>query len=117
MKHFLGMAVFLFLFNACISKRTESLPLSDEEVEKLLLDVHVAEVAMSQLPNGPKKDSLAELYYNQIAEIHQIDRDVLDSCLVILQRNPEMASEIYGKISEEVDKQQLGPRNPKPTKD
>lgn len=102
------LLLLLVLLSACISKQTESLPISEEAVEKLLLDVHVAEVAMGQLQNGHRKDSLAELYYNQIAEIHHIDRETLDSCLVILQRNPEMASEIYANISEELEKKQLG---------
>ncbi len=108
MKQVLGLLSFLVLLNACISKQTEPLPISQSEVEKLLLDVHVAESAMGQLQNGHRKDSLAELYYNQIAEIHDIDRETLDSCLVILQRNPEMASEIYSNISENLEKKTIG---------
>lgn len=117
MKRFFGSVAILFLLNACISKQTESLPISEEDVEKVLLDVHIAESAMSQLQNGSRKDSLAEKYYNQIAEIHHIDRETLDSCLAILQRNPEMASEIYGKISEDIDKQQLEGKFAQPSKD
>ena len=71
---------------------------------EILLDIHVAESAMNQLQIGPKKDSLANLYYDQIAEIHQVDRELMDTCLAIIQRNPEMMDRIYEKISEEVDK-------------
>lgn len=108
MKNNLSVILISLILSACISKHSESLPLPKDELKKILLDVHVAESAMGKLQNGPKKDSLAELYYNQIAEIHQIDRETLDSCLAILQRNPEMADEIYTEISEELEKKQLG---------
>ena len=79
-----------FLLSGCLSKHSETLPISDEKLEAILIDVHVAESAMSTLQNGVKKDSLANLYYEQIAEIHKIDRETMDTCMAILQRNPEL---------------------------
>ncbi|MCC6723305.1 MAG: DUF4296 domain-containing protein [Saprospiraceae bacterium] len=69
-----------------------------------MFDVHIAEGAMSQFQGGPKKDSIADLYYNQVAEIHGVDRPTLDTCLAILQRNPELAKEVYEKVMEMMDK-------------
>ncbi len=84
----------------CLTHQTESPPISKSELENVIFDVHIAESAMSVLPNGLKKDSLANLYYDQIAEIHGIDRETLDTCLAILQRNPELARDVYEKLSE-----------------
>ena len=72
-----------------------------------MTDAHIAESAVSGLPNGLKKDSVANLYYDQIAEIHKIDRETIDTCIAILQRNPELTSEIYGKMSEALEKRLL----------
>ena len=47
-----------FLLSGCLSKHSETLPISDEKLEAILIDVHVAESAMSTLQNGVKKDSL-----------------------------------------------------------
>lgn len=83
------------------------MPVSQDELVKLLLDIHVAEGALAQHPGGPSKDSLAETYYNQVAKIHQVSRSELDSCLVILQRNPDIAKEVYEKVLEIIEKKRL----------
>ncbi|MCF8245159.1 MAG: DUF4296 domain-containing protein [Saprospiraceae bacterium] len=91
-----------------MSQQSESLPISQEKLEKVMTDAHIAESAVSGLPNGLKKDSVANLYYDQIAEIHKIDRETIDTCIAILQRNPELTSETYGKMSEALEKRLLG---------
>jgi Domain of unknown function (DUF4296) len=91
----------------CSSQQTEPLPISQEKLVELMFDVHVAEGALSQLPGGPKKDSIADQYYDQVAEIQQVDRAVLDTCLAILQRNPDLSKEVYEKVMELMDKRRL----------
>lgn len=100
----LPFIVPFFFLMGCLSSQEERLPIAEDKLGEVLIDVHVAESAMVQLQNGPKKDSLADLYYNQISAIHQVDRETLDTCLAIMERNPEMMERIYEKISEEVDK-------------
>ena len=100
--------LILLLCTACLTKQPEQVPISEEALEKLLLDVHVAEAALSALQIGNSKDSLANLYYDQISRIHGIDREVLDSTLTILQRNPELTQEIYEKMLETMEKKSLG---------
>lgn len=107
MKSNLYLFSVCLLLAGCLSRQSESIPISGEELEALMLDVHVAESAVSGMPNGFKKDSVANLYYEQIAEIHHIDRAILDSCVLILQRNPELASEVYEKLSEQLEKKAL----------
>lgn len=104
MSRFLPMLLLsCFLFVGCLTQHREPLPIDEDQLEAVLLDVHVAEAAMGQLQGGEKKDSLANLYYDQIAAIHKIDREVLDTCLSILQRNPEQTKEIYEKMAEKME--------------
>ncbi len=98
---------FLCFHVGCSSQQNEPLPISEEKLVRLMFDVHVAEGALSQLPGGPKKDSIADQYYNQVAEIQQLDRAVLDTCLSILQRNPDLSQEVYEKVMEMMDKKRL----------
>jgi Domain of unknown function (DUF4296) len=99
--------LLLWFIVGCSSQQTETLPISEEKLVKLMFDVHVAEGALSQHPGGPKKDSIADVYYNQVAEIQQVDRAVLDTCLAILQRNPDLSKEVYEKVMEMMDKKRL----------
>lgn len=107
MRHITLYLVPFFLLSACLSSNSEPLPIDKEKLEAVMLDVHVAESAMAHLQGGTKKDSLANRYYDQIAEIHQIDRETLDTCLAILQRNPELTMEIYEKMAEKMEKEKL----------
>ncbi|MBI5916536.1 MAG: DUF4296 domain-containing protein [Bacteroidetes bacterium] len=84
-----------------------ALPLSREKLVDVLMDIHIAEAALAQITTGPKRDSLAELYYNQVAEIHGIDRETLDTSLAILQRNPGLMKDIYEQVLAEVEKKRL----------
>jgi Domain of unknown function (DUF4296) len=98
---------FSILISACISEKQKQLPISEDSMVELIFDIHVAEAAISPLQAGERKDSLANKYYDQIAEIHQIDRETIDSCLAILQRNPAMAKVVYDKVAENVEKRRL----------
>lgn len=92
---------------SCISHQSEPLPIPQETLEQVMFDVHIAEAALAQHPAGTSKDSLADELYEQVAEIHGIDRPTLDTCLAIMQRNPDLAQEVYEKLLERVEKQRL----------
>jgi hypothetical protein len=99
--------LLVFLLTGCASEQAEPLPIAEDELIKLMFDVHIAEGALSQHPGGPSKDSLAAVYYDQVTKIHKISRADLDTCLVILQRNPELAKDTYEKVLEMVEKKRI----------
>ncbi len=109
MKNLVPPIIFtiLVLSLGCSPAQKEPLPVSEGDLVKLLLDIHVAEGALAQHPGGPSKDSLADTYYNQVAKIHHISRSELDSSLAILQRNPDIAKEVYEKVLEVIEKKRL----------
>ncbi len=94
----------LALFAGCTSE--ESLPVREEKLIEVLRDVHIAESAL-QSYGDPEKDSLAVVYYRQIMTIHDMDREVFDTCIAILRRNPKLMQEIYGKAFEHIEKEKL----------
>jgi hypothetical protein len=91
---------FLFLL-ACSKK--EELPVEENLLIETLIDIHLAESAMLH-EIGSKKDSLATLYYDQVMQIHGMDRAVFDTCIAILRRNPALMQEIYAKVGKELEK-------------
>lgn len=94
----------LLLLSGC--KHEESLPVSQETLINVLIDVHAAEAAVTHL-TGEEKDSVIHVYYSQIMEIHRMKREVFDTCVAILRRNPELTEEIYEQIQETLKKKNV----------
>ncbi|MEK7254781.1 MAG: DUF4296 domain-containing protein [Bacteroidota bacterium] len=92
------------LFAACVSE--ESLPVKEEKLRKVLIDIHLAESATMHL-DQLKKDSLTPIYYRQVLEMHEMDRETFDTCVAILKRNPGLMQEVYEQVQEELSKMQV----------
>lgn len=73
------------------------MPIEIDKLENILTDVHVAEAAM-QYTADEKRDSLEEVYYNQIFEIHDVTREEFMECMKILETNPRQGSIIYQNL-------------------
>lgn len=78
-----------------------SCTLSQGELLDVLVDIQIAETAAQSL-TGTVKDSIQELYYRQIFEIHGIEEEVFKTCFDELQADPERMSAMYEKIVEEM---------------
>lgn len=102
------MLLTSLLLPSCLSDQSDELPIDEDKAVLVMFDVHIAEAAMAKMQAGDSKDSLANEYYEQIAEIHGIDRTTLDTCIAILQRDPELATTIYEKVMEMAEKKKLG---------
>lgn len=108
MKSWIFMLMTSLLLVSCSSDKTEELPIDEDKAILVMFDLHIAEAAMAKIQAGDSKDSLANEYYEQIAEIHGLDRNTLDSCIAILQRSPELSGIIYEKVLEMAEKKKLG---------
>lgn len=91
-------------FTACSSDEPE-LKIPEDKLVKILVDVHVAEAGFQNL-SGEVKDSIANVYYEQIAEMHQIDRVLLDSTIIQVRRDAIKLTSIYDKVLEELARQE-----------
>lgn len=94
---------YLFLFSillltSCV-KQSEKLPIAEPELIKILADIHLAEAAFQNLSSSAK-DTLAYQYYDQIYQIHEVKKENVDSCLAIMNREPERFYEIYAKVQD-----------------
>lgn len=95
--------LFLVLFSISLlvscSKKVEVLPIPEPELIKVLADIHLAEAAFQNLSTSAK-DTLAYQYYDQVYQIHEVEKENVDSCIAILNRDPKRFFEIYGKVQE-----------------
>ena len=67
----------------------------------ILVDVYVAEAAL-QLVFETEKDSVANLYYDQIFTIHEVDRSQFYENVSILRDYPSLTKRVYGKVVEQL---------------
>ncbi len=89
-----------FVLESCTEKQAV-LPIEDDKLKKILLDVHIAEAAMQPIV-GLKKDSLKELYFAQIFEIHQVHPVDFEATMDILRTDPKRIKKIYKELTEDV---------------
>ncbi len=98
----------LFLFG-CSKPRAE-LTIPEEELVKILADAHLIESALST-NYSTVKDSLTNLYYGQMYEIHGIDETVFRENLKILQTDPKLLKEVYSKVMDHLSKLEVDKKN------
>jgi hypothetical protein len=85
----------------------EQLPLSADKLVKVLADLHVAEAALVSYEED-KKDSMAARYYRDIADIHDIDLEDLDTSIAMMRRNPGLMQRIYDQVLLQLEAEKLG---------
>lgn len=78
------------------------LQIPDDELVKILTDLHISEAAILSL-NQKLKDSMSVIYYQQIFEIHGITDSVFYHDLEILRNDSKKLEEIYQKVIVEVE--------------
>lgn len=97
-KYLLLLSGIFFFFGSCVQK-AEELPLPESDLIKILADLHLAEAAFQNLTTSAK-DTLAYMYYEQVYEIHGVTKAEVDSCIAIMNRQPEQFFETYKKVQE-----------------
>lgn len=92
----------LLILNAC-NKDQEKLPIQEEKMIDILVDVHLAEAAMQEL-SSVIRDSIGEVYYGQIFEIHDITEEDFNKTLFLIKQDPKHMDRIYKDVLAKLDK-------------
>lgn len=92
-----GLAVLVFSLAACRVKRPDTV-LSDEKLEAVLYDYHIAKAMGEQLPYDESYKRL--LYIQSVFRKHGITEAQFDTSMVWMARNPETLRNIYDKVNE-----------------
>jgi hypothetical protein len=94
----IGCLTVLLFFTACKpSKYDSQLTISEKKMVNILLDIHVAEGAAGTL-SGTVKDSISQIYYQQICDIYQISQDELHQNMEIMRNDPKLAFFLYNQV-------------------
>lgn len=101
--NFLGWwsGVGLILLVACTNSNHSKLPIKGEKLIEVLTDVYLAEAAMQTLTEHVK-DSLGQIYYQQLFEIHQITKSDFDKTIQLMESDPVLLDKLYAKVQERI---------------
>lgn len=103
-KAFLLSLVFLFLM-AC-KEDSPKLLIPEEKLVEILADAHLAEAAIQNLVKEVK-DSLGEVYYQQIYEIHQINKEDFEQTMAMLREDPIRMEKIYRMVMDKLSTEKV----------
>lgn len=82
-------------------KKVEPYDYSDDKIKIILSDIHISEAALQSV-FGKRKDSLRQVYMNDIYKIHQSDSLKIVRLLTKLREDPEKIELVYQQMLEEM---------------
>jgi PBP1b-binding outer membrane lipoprotein LpoB len=92
--------LFIVLLNGC-EEKAEPYDFSDKEIKTILADIHTSESALQSV-FGQRKDSLRQVYMNDIYKIHRTDSLKIVRLLNKLREDPEKIEIVYQQLLEEM---------------
>lgn len=87
---------------ACGNNGAGRLPISPQQLVPLLADIHLVEGASQGYPTA-LKDSVLEVYYDQVFEMHAVSEMDFEKAVDYLSTNPKLAQQIYSKVTERLE--------------
>ena len=92
-----------FLVIGCQSEQKPNIP--EEKMVNIFVDIHLIEASLLGY-SDEQKDSLSNVYYSQIYEIHGVSEDEFLKEMDYLKRHPDYLGGLYEKVLEEIDKRE-----------
>lgn len=94
MRHIFILLFILTVLFACQSSEPNTKRNSDKGLEHLLFDIQTARVAIEK--SDPQlKDSLSQVYFKQIMELHGLSQEEMDKTVQFIYHNPEVIDSLY----------------------
>ena len=97
----IGSLLFTILLILTSCEKENQSNIDENKMVNVLIDVHFAEAAVQHL-TGIRKDTTLRKYYNQIYQIHEIEKADFDSSLALISKNPDLLSTIYQRVQDSI---------------
>jgi hypothetical protein len=98
---FLLFSIFL-LFVACNPKEKQTYRLSDEELARLLFDIHFADVILTDI-TPEQKDTLKTIYWKKMTSVYHLSEEEIREEIDKLESEPEKLMLIIGRVKSLTD--------------
>lgn len=78
------------------------IPLSEEKMIEVLIDIHMAEAMLDKLPITDQ-DTVGHVYYRMIFREHEVSQEDFDRSMAVLREDPVRLNVIYEQILEQLN--------------
>jgi BMFP domain-containing protein YqiC len=95
----------LLSFAACQENKVVSI--EEEKLIDILIDMHIAEAASQKL-YGEAKDSVTNVYYDQIFDLHEVPRETFEVYMEELGADPQRLQALYEKVIDKMARLEAG---------
>ena len=99
----LAISFFLILPTGCKEEKTFSLSENDLKMVDVLIDVYTVDAAIREFRDLSVKDSLKKTYFDQIYQIHDVDKEWLDAQRARLESDPVRMDSVYTRALSAVE--------------
>ena len=90
------------LFVSCLSAEKQTYKLSDDQLARVLYDIHYADVTLPSLTKL-QQDSVKRLYWNQMEEVYKMSEAEIREEIKKLESEPEKFKIIIGHVKAMAD--------------
>ncbi len=87
---------------ACTSPTKVVYRLTDDELAHLMLDMHLADVILHELPKG-QRDSIQAIYWVKMKEVYKLSEEEIRDEIAKLETEPEKLKLILGHVKQVAD--------------
>jgi hypothetical protein len=77
----------------------KKLPIPEKKLIQILTDAHYAEAALQDV-YGSQKDSLKQVYFQEIYQLYETSEEELNKTMDILRKDPVRLDKIYQQVVE-----------------
>lgn len=94
----LSIALLALMFVGCVAEKKQQSPLPEkEELIRIFIDLHMAEVPVSRVPLS-MRDSVGYLIRGRIARDHGMNEEELQEVVHAVQMDVKLVTEIYDSV-------------------
>lgn len=94
---------------ACSREEIIPLPLTQDKLVDVLVDVHVAEAMIDKI-GAVDQDTVGKVYYRMIFREHGITQQAFDESMSILREDPKRLNDLYEQILDTLNVREAGAR-------
>lgn len=98
---YIGLMCCFIFFVSCGDKEIP-IPLSEEKLVDVMIDMHIAESMIEKLPVSDR-DTVGHVYYRMIYREHEVSQEDFDESIKVLREDPERLNAIYVLVMEQLN--------------
>lgn len=113
-----GYVAFVVIFACSCQKKDVRQPLTYDvkKVQDVMIDLYIAEQALTKLEES-NKDSLRDVYTDQIESIHEVDISLLEKDIDAIKMNPKWYVEVHKSVKDSITTLESRSRRKRPKTD